>query len=279
MRIDALSEQYNGAQLALETAQQTAADAQARIDAAEAETARLQQARRRSAPRPSTSGRRREASSTSSTSPTGRTSRCARSTPTIASERDDAARRGPAGRQGAADHAQGGGRAAHEAVAQQQQTQIASAKSEIEAANAQQQQLLSKVNGELQQLIAQEQARRAAEAAARARARFAPRAHGAVDPGSIPNMPPPSARAGHRDRSSPSAARQALPVRGHRSRRLRLLGAHDAGLGRGRRRAAHYSGAQYSSLPHVPLDQMQPGDLVFWGAGGSRTSASTSAAA
>ncbi len=83
-----------------------------------------------------------------------------------------------------------------EAVAQQQQTQIASAKSEIEAANAQQQQLLSKVNGELQQLIAQEQARRAAEAAARARARFAPRARGAVDPGSIPNIPAPSARAG-----------------------------------------------------------------------------------
>ena len=31
----------------------------------------------------------------------------------------------------------------------------------------------------------------------------------------------------------------------------------------------HYSGAQYSSFPHVPLDAMQPGDLVFWGPGGS----------
>ena len=31
----------------------------------------------------------------------------------------------------------------------------------------------------------------------------------------------------------------------------------------------HYSGAQYDMLPHVPLDQMQPGDLVFWGSGGS----------
>ena len=32
----------------------------------------------------------------------------------------------------------------------------------------------------------------------------------------------------------------------------------------------HYSGAQYASFPHVPLDQLLPGDLVFWGPGGSR---------
>jgi peptidoglycan DL-endopeptidase CwlO len=31
----------------------------------------------------------------------------------------------------------------------------------------------------------------------------------------------------------------------------------------------HYSGAQYALLPHVPLNAMQPGDLVFWGTGGS----------
>jgi cell wall-associated NlpC family hydrolase len=32
---------------------------------------------------------------------------------------------------------------------------------------------------------------------------------------------------------------------------------------------AHYSGAQYVAFPHVPLDQLQPGDLVFRGPGGS----------
>jgi cell wall-associated NlpC family hydrolase len=32
----------------------------------------------------------------------------------------------------------------------------------------------------------------------------------------------------------------------------------------------HYSGAQYAMLPKVPLDAMQPGDLVFWGSGGSQ---------
>jgi cell wall-associated NlpC family hydrolase len=32
----------------------------------------------------------------------------------------------------------------------------------------------------------------------------------------------------------------------------------------------HYSGAQYSMFPHVPLSSMLPGDLVFWGPGGSQ---------
>jgi cell wall-associated NlpC family hydrolase len=31
----------------------------------------------------------------------------------------------------------------------------------------------------------------------------------------------------------------------------------------------HYSGAQYSMFPKVPLGSMLPGDLVFWGPGGS----------
>ena len=31
----------------------------------------------------------------------------------------------------------------------------------------------------------------------------------------------------------------------------------------------HYSGAQYQTLPHVPLDSVQVGDLMFWGSGGS----------
>ena len=29
------------------------------------------------------------------------------------------------------------------------------------------------------------------------------------------------------------------------------------------------SGSQYASLPHVPLNAIQPGDLIFWGPGGS----------
>jgi cell wall-associated NlpC family hydrolase len=32
----------------------------------------------------------------------------------------------------------------------------------------------------------------------------------------------------------------------------------------------HYSGAQYARFPKVPLNQLQPGDLVFRGPGGSR---------
>jgi len=28
------------------------------------------------------------------------------------------------------------------------------------------------------------------------------------------------------------------------------------------------SGSMYASLPHVPMNAIQPGDLIFWGAGG-----------
>jgi len=31
----------------------------------------------------------------------------------------------------------------------------------------------------------------------------------------------------------------------------------------------HYSGAMYQTLPHVPLADVQVGDLLFWGSGGS----------
>jgi cell wall-associated NlpC family hydrolase len=32
----------------------------------------------------------------------------------------------------------------------------------------------------------------------------------------------------------------------------------------------HYSGAQYAALPHVPLDHVMPGDLIFWGSSASQ---------
>jgi cell wall-associated NlpC family hydrolase len=31
----------------------------------------------------------------------------------------------------------------------------------------------------------------------------------------------------------------------------------------------HYSGAQYAMFPHVPFNDLEPGDLLFWGPGGS----------
>ena len=267
MRIDELSEQYNGAQLALQTAQQNAADAKARIDAAEAETARLRQLvkeRAASVYKRATSGSGFQQFDLSDHSKFEVRSKYAE----IATQRDDAvvgdlqvAKEQLSALKVAAEHDQ--------VIAQGQQAQIAQAKSEIESANAQQQQLLSKVQGELQQLIAQEQARRAAEAAARARARFAPRLRGAIDASAMPNLPPPSGRAA----AAIQFAKEQLgkPYRyaatGPDSYdcsglTMRAWGAAGVGL-------ADYSGAQYSGLPHVPLDQMQPGDLVFWGAGGS----------
>ena len=35
-----------------------------------------------------------------------------------------------------------------------------------------------------------------------------------------------------------------------------------------RLQVTHSSRAQFASLPHVPMDAIQPGDLIFWGEGG-----------
>ena len=52
--------------------------------------------------------------------------------------------------------------------------------------------------------------------------------------------------------------------------RLRLLGAHGVVLGSGRRRPLpHYSGAQMADSTPVPVSDLEPGDLLFYGPGGS----------
>ena len=153
---------------------------------------------------------------------------------------------------------------------------IASARQQIEAANAHETELLSQVKGEIATLIAR------GEGAEGSRAQSAC-ARAAREPGQRSLVgsrvecrrrqhPEPARAVGsrrRRDRVRRSAARQAVRVRGHRPEHLRLLRPHDDGVGRGRRSMPHYSGAQYAMFPHVPLDQLQPGDLLFWGPGGS----------
>lgn len=155
---------------------------------------------------------------------------------------------------------------------------------EVEALNAKQQQLLSKVKGEIDQLIREEEARRVAEAqraaaaaaaarnaqAARPTATTTPNRSGATTVAYPENLPPPSPLAG----AAIEFARAQLgkPYR-------YAAGGPDAydcsGLTKAAYAAAglslpHYSGAQYAMFPKVPLDQLQPGDLVFRGPGGSQ---------
>ena len=181
----------------------------------------------------------------------------------------------------------------HKADAQKRQDAAdARAGSALEEINAQMQQLLSSTKSDIRDLAnkietqrhrrrGRRRARRRIQAR-RPRPRRPPRRHATataaaaavarnpadigIDPGSIPA---PSARRGGRGCVRPGPDRQAVPLRGHRSRLVRLLRAHDDGVGAGRRRRCRTARRRStSSFPKVPIAQLQPGDLVFFGSSG-----------
>jgi cell wall-associated NlpC family hydrolase len=153
----------------------------------------------------------------------------------------------------------------------------------IEAANAEEQQLYSKVKGELGVLIKEEEARQArlaaeraqraiAAAAARARAEQAARdaaSHHTVD---TSTGDAPSGRIVGRNPRVQAALDRAIAQLGKPY--VYAGGGPDAfdcsGLTMYAWEAAgvslpHNALAQYESLPHVPISSVQAGDLVFFG--------------
>jgi cell wall-associated NlpC family hydrolase len=163
------------------------------------------------------------------------------------------------------------------ADAQAQKASLARQRDQIASAQSQQRQLLGQVQGDIKRLVAEEQAREAAAQAAAARrallARQAaarvpsPAGSGAVHPVevNIPPAPPPSSAAG----TAVATARAQLgkPYRYAASgpdsfdcSGLTMYAWRSAGVS-----LPHSSGAQYASLPHVAMSQLQPGDLVFFG--------------
>jgi cell wall-associated NlpC family hydrolase len=162
--------------------------------------------------------------------------------------------------------------------AQQEQQQIDQAQREVEAANAQQQQILSKVNGELEQLVAEEQARREAEAARQAALRYASTLNSTANDngnrinngtGNFPPPPAPSGGAGAAIAFARSQIGKPYCYAGAGPSCYDCSGLTMRAWGAAGVVMPHYSGAQYNAFPRVPLSQMQPGDLVFWGPGGS----------
>lgn len=138
--------------------------------------------------------------------------------------------------------------------------QIASAKSAVEAARAGQQSLLDKVTGQIAAAVAAEKARRAQAAVAKLAT--------SVGGGPYPNVGPPNGSASQ----AISYARQVIGA--PYSTNPRMGPSYDcsglvfkaweaAGVG-----IPSTSGSMYGALPHVPMDAIQPGDLIFWGAGG-----------
>ena len=290
-KLDALSERYNGAQYRFEQAQAVADDAQQKLDAAEAQVEQLsEQVKQRAAALYRGVGQggpiNLDVSSASRLISSSKYSKSAAQHDIDLVKQLRSAERALHDQKATAEQAQ--------ADARDEQSQIGKAQAAVEAANAQQENLLSQVNGEIAQLVAEEQARREAEALAAAQQRYvdAAAAAAAAPAPSQSGTGASSSSRGSSGGGGPAPAPSAnVPVNGGgaataiayaRSQlgkpycyagsgpacfdcsglTMRAWGAAGVSM-------PHYSGAQYSMFPHVPLNAMQPGDLVFWGPGGS----------
>src|SRR5262245_5538606 len=321
-KLDALSERYNGAQYRLEQAQAAATDAQEKLDAAEAEVARLkQQVQDRAAALYRGIGQgtpvNLDVSSASRLIASSKYSKTAAQHDIELVKQLRDAERALQDQKAAAEQAQ--------ADAQDEQEQIGKAQAAVEAANAQQENLLSQVNGEIAQLVAEEQARREAAQLAEAQQRFteaaaanAAAAAAAAPPPTAPKSAPaptapksaPAPSSGPAPSGGPAPSSGPAPSGGKSSSggsaappspNVRVSGGAGAAIAFARSQLGkpycyagagpgcfdcsgltmrawgaagvsmpHYSGAQYAKFPHVPLSAMLPGDLVFWGPGGSQ---------
>ncbi len=161
------------------------------------------------------------------------------------------------------------------AAAKAKRDLIAAAQQKVEQANSQETELLSQVKGQIATLIAQQQAVQAAAVTA-ALAQLANQGNGAssvpasdVGGNAIPGLPAPSPGAAaaiayaEAQLGKPYQYAAAGPNTFDCSG-LTMMAWAAAGVS-----MPHYSGAQYAMFPHVPLNELEPGDLLFWGPGGS----------
>jgi peptidoglycan DL-endopeptidase CwlO len=260
-KIEALGEQYNGAEYHFEQAQAALAAAQAKVDATEADIAQLKALvakRAASVYRRAIGGQLDDSLSFDNASRAMARKQYAASQARhdaqvlsqlhdakveLAHERDAAAR--------------------VQADADAERQKIASLRKSLETANASQQQLLSQTQGEIAQLVKQEMQRLQAEAAAMARSSFRNSNE------NFPNLGPPGSAASvaiafAKLQIGKTYVYAAVGPDHYDCSGLVMTAFAQAGV-----HLPHYSGAQYDLLPHVRLDAMQPGDLVFWGTGGS----------
>jgi cell wall-associated NlpC family hydrolase len=160
------------------------------------------------------------------------------------------------------------------AAAKDEEAAASTAKAKIETANQQKQALKNQVNGEIATLLAQEQAARAAAQTRAAQAgppRTVTRSGGRTSiPPNFPNVPAPSAGA-----AAAVAFAKAQVGKGYRYATsgpdtFDCSGLTAAAWSRGGVSLAHYSGAQYQETTRIGAGDLQPGDLVFYGPGGSQ---------
>jgi len=140
---------------------------------------------------------------------------------------------------------------------------------QLRAANLTREQTLSGVQGRLLALVTDQLSQQGEAELVAALAQYAPGLLDGGDPGAFPNLPA----------VSPAAAVAIAFARAQIGKPYVYAaagpGAFDcsglvmAAFASAGVRLPHYSGAQYALLPPVPLAAVQPGDLLFWGPGGS----------
>ena len=160
-------------------------------------------------------------------------------------------------------------------------TAAAAAKSKIDAANREAAALKQKVNGEIATIMQQEAAARKAaaqqaaqQAAQRAAAAPAPRSRGGSSgggeiPQNFPDAPAPNG--GAAAAVAYAKAQVGKPYRFATSGpdSFDCSGLTGAAWERGGVSLVRYSGAQYQQTMRISFGDLQPGDLLFWGPGGS----------
>jgi len=152
----------------------------------------------------------------------------------------------------------------------QLKSQLDGLRAQVQKATGDAQALLSRTQGQLHDLVVQEEAARAAAAEAAVRARVAAAAGGRGASGGIQyvtHVPPPP---------SPGAAGAVAAAMSMLGVPYVWAGASPGGFDcsglvmwawarAGRPGLPHNALAQYESLPHVNISDLQPGDLVFFG--------------
>jgi peptidoglycan DL-endopeptidase CwlO len=148
-------------------------------------------------------------------------------------------------------------------------------RAEIAQANIREHQLLAKVNGEIGDLVIQEQRARAAAAKAALLAEIARKeaqqrqqhsSGGGFGNQKAPtNLPPPTGAAATAVRAAEAQLNKPYQYAAAGPDRFDCSGLTMFAWAKAGVSMAHFAATQYSEFPHVPITQLAPGDLVFYG--------------
>jgi cell wall-associated NlpC family hydrolase len=157
--------------------------------------------------------------------------------------------------------------------AESESHRLANTRDLIAQANVRNHQLLTQVNGEIGTLVLQEQRARQAAAEAAARAEFARKealarqqqSGGFGNQQAPTNLPPPSGAAATAVHAAEAQLNKPYQFAAAGPDSFDCSGLTMYAWGQAGVSMAHFAATQYTEFPHVPINQLSPGDLVFYG--------------